>query len=95
MNRLETTILKNLIFNDEFTRKVLPFINSTYFLDRTEKNLFNEIHSFVNQYKNLPTTEALIINFTESKNYGEDEVRDAISLIQDLNRSKDEPTETN
>ena len=95
MNRLETTILKNLIFNDEYTRKVLPFINSSYFLDKTEKNVFNEIHTFVNQYKNLPTTEALIINFTESKNYGEEEVRDAVSLVQELNRSKDEPTEVN
>lgn len=67
---LEQTILKNLIYNEEYTRKVLPFIRADYFADATERNIFKEIFAFVNQYKTLPTNEALIINFTESKSYG-------------------------
>ena len=45
--RLEITILRNLIFNEDFTRKTLPFINEIYFPKREEKILFQEIDSFV------------------------------------------------
>jgi replicative DNA helicase len=93
MNRLEQTILKNLIYNEEYTRKVLPFIRADYFADATERNIFKEVFAFVNQYKTLPTNEALVINFTESKNYGESEVRGAVELLQELNKQKNEPTE--
>ena len=67
MKRLEQTILKNLIYNEDFTRKVLPFMRADYFADNTEKVVFKEIYEFVNKYKNLPTHESLVINFTESK----------------------------
>lgn len=93
MNRLEQTILKNLIYNEEYTRKVLPFINSTYFSDHTEKNIFKEVFEFVNKYKNLPSHESLVINFTESKSLTESEVKSAISLLNEIKQNKDEKVE--
>jgi replicative DNA helicase len=90
MNRLEQTILKNLIYNEEYTRKVLPFIQADYFSDNTEKVVFKEIFEFVNKYKNLPTHEALVINFTESKTLTEPQVRSSIELLNELKQSKDE-----
>ena len=48
--RIEQTILRNLIFNEDFTRKVLPFINEIYFPKREEKVLFQEIDNFVQKY---------------------------------------------
>jgi len=93
MNRLEKTILKNLIYNEEYTRKVLPFLQPDYFLDNTEKIVFKEIFSFVNEYKSLPTHEALIINFTEKKNLTAQEVSDSISLLNEIHQEKNEPTE--
>jgi replicative DNA helicase len=93
MNRLEQTILKNLIYNEEYTRKVLPFIKQEYFSDRTEKILFKEVFEFVNKYKNLPTHESLVINFTESRNHTEDEVKSVITLINEIKQSKDEKVE--
>lgn len=93
MNRLETTILKNLVYNEEFTRKVLPFIQSDYFSDASEKIVFNEVHEFVNKYKNLPSKEALIINLTESKSFTEQQVRDSIDLINTMEKEKNEHTE--
>ena len=57
MNRLEQTILKNLIYNESYTRKVLPFIRQDYFDDVTEKNLFKEIGKFCDQYNTLPHTK--------------------------------------
>jgi replicative DNA helicase len=94
MNRLETTILKNLVYNEEYIRKVLPFIKAEYFSDNTEKNVYNEIANFVNEYKNPPTHEALIINFTEKKNLTAQQVSDAIELLNEIHTHKDEPTET-
>ena len=75
MNRLEQIILKNLIYNEEYTRKVLPFIRADYFSDNTEQIVFKEVFEFVNKYKNLPSNEALIINFTESKSLTEPQVK--------------------
>ena len=85
--------MKNLIYNEEYTRKVLPFIQPSYFSDNTEKILFKEIFEFVNKYKNLPSHEALVINFTESKNLTETEVQDAVQLLNEIKKSKDDTVE--
>ena len=93
MNRLEHTILKNLIYNEVYTRKVLPFIKPDYFSDNTERIVFKEIFDFVNKYKNLPTHESLVINFTESKSLTEPQVRESIELLKEIHSSKDEKSE--
>ena len=93
MNRLEQTILKNLIYNEVYTRKVLPFIKADYFSDNTERIVFKEIFDFVNKYKNLPTHESLVINFTESKSLTEPQVRESIDLLKEIHLSRDEKSE--
>ena len=95
MNRLEQTILKNLIYNEEYTRKVLPFIQADYFSDNTEKIVFKEVFEFVNKYKNLPSHEALVINFTESKTLTEPQVQSAVELLNELKTNKDETVDLN
>ena len=92
-NRLERTILKNLIYNEEFTRKVLPFIKPEYFSDQIEKLVFKEVFEFVNKYKNLPTHEALVINFTEAKSLTEPQVKESIELLNDIQQDKNEKVE--
>ncbi len=94
MNRLEQTIIKNLIYNEEYVRKVLPFIRPDYFSDNAEKIVFKEIFEFINQYKNPPTHEALVINFTEKKTLTEPQVQEAIELLNKVHSDRDEPTET-
>jgi replicative DNA helicase len=94
MNRLEQTIIKNLIYNEDYTRKVLPFIRPDYFSNNTEQIVFKEVFDFINQYKNPPTHEALVINFTERKNLTEPQVREAIEMLNDIHKNKDEPSET-
>ena len=93
MNRLELSILKNLIYNDEYARKVLPFIQSDYFSDNNERTIYSEIKEFVEKYKNLPTYEALVINFTESKKLTEEQVRNSIQILSDIKANKDDPTD--
>ena len=94
MNRLEQTILRNLIYNEEYTRKVIPFINPEFFSDATEKLVYNEVNDFVNAYKTLPTHEALVINLTEKTNLTEDQLRGAVKLLKELDDTKSEPTQT-
>ena len=93
MKRLETTILKNLIFNEKYTRKILPFIKNEYFQDSIEKIVFDEINLHIQEYKHLPTYESLVINFTESKKLTEQQVRDAVEMIREINSEKDDPTD--
>lgn len=93
MNRLEKTILKNLIYNEDYTRKALPFISEDYFSDDVEKILFKEIKNFVEKYKSLPTKESLIINLTEGKNLTENQLRGSLELISDLSSEVLEKTE--
>ena len=93
MERLEKTILKSLIYNEEYARKVIPFIKPEYFSDKTEKLVFKEIFEFIDKYKNLPTHESLVINFTENTTLTESEVRSTIELLKLIDTDKNEPTE--
>jgi archaellum biogenesis ATPase FlaH len=93
MKRLETTILKNLIFNEDYTRKIIPFLKLEYFTDSTEKILFTEINEHIQQFKHLPTYESLIINFTESRKLTEEQVRNTIEMVREINVDKEEPTD--
>ena len=61
MERIESTILKNLIHNEEYSRKVIPFIEPDFFEDRKEKVIFEEITSFIVKYGSSITLEALNI----------------------------------
>ena len=61
MERIETTILKNLIFNEDYSRKVLPFLKNEYFESYHEKVVFEEIAKFIIEYGNLPSKEAIVI----------------------------------
>ncbi len=82
--RIEITILRNLIFNEDYTRKVLPFLKEIYFSDRNEKVLYKQIELFVNEYKNLPTKEALLIELNQRKDINEDEFKAVKELMTTL-----------
>ena len=94
MKRLETTILKNLIFNEDYARKIIPFLKNEYFSDTIDRIVFQEVNEHINQFKHLPTYESLIINFTESRKLTEEQVRDAVEMIREINADKENPTDT-
>ena len=88
--KLEQTILKNLIYNEEYLRKVLPFIKDEYFTDRTEKLLFKEIISFVQTYNSTPTIEAIGLAVKERRNLSDDEVEKSDTYLQEIALAKGE-----
>ena len=50
MDRVEHLILKNLLYNETYTRKVIPYLKGVFFEDKGEKALFEELHSFISTY---------------------------------------------
>ena len=87
MERIETTILRNLVFNEEYSRKVIPFIEPDYFEQRTEKIIFQEITEFIVKYGNVITTEALSIEMEDRADLSEMEVKESREIITGLNDS--------
>ena len=87
MERIETTILRNLVFNEEYSRKVIPFIQPDYFDQRSDKVIFEEIASFIVKYGSAITTEALSIEIENRTDLNETEVKETRDLTLDLNDS--------
>ena len=84
MERIETTILRNLVFNEEYSRKVIPFIQPDYFEQRTEKIIFEEITQFIVKYGNAITTEALAIELENRTDLSEIEVKETREITSSL-----------
>jgi hypothetical protein len=86
---LEKTILRNLLTNDEYCRKVLPFIKEEYFVGE-DRILFSQINSFVLKYNQSPTTEALVIEIDSAKGVTDEEVKSCQSTLEDWRTKKKE-----
>ena len=84
MDKIEFLILKNLIHNEDYLRKVLPFIKEDYFEDLNQKILFKEINQFVSEYNKVPTEEALGIEIQNRKDINETQYREICQLIECL-----------
>ena len=87
MERLETTILRNLIFSEDYSRKVIPFIEPEYFEQRSEKVIFEEITSFIVKYGSAITIEALNIEVENRTDLTEEEVKGIREINTSLNDS--------
>ena len=87
---LEVTILNNLISNEEFTRKVLPFLKSDYFTVRSYKIIFAEIHEYISNYNALPSLNALSIECQERTDLTEDQFKDIMEVLRELSDEKAE-----
>ena len=84
MERIETTVLRNLVFNEEYSRKVIPFIQPDYFEQRSEKVIFEEITQFIVKYGNAITTEALRIELDNRTDLSEMEIKETRELTSSL-----------
>ena len=87
MEKIETTILRNLVFNEDYSRKVIPFIEPDYFEDRSEKVLFEEITKFIVTYGSSISLEALNIEIENRSDLNENEIRETRSVSKVLHDS--------
>ena len=86
--RVPLTILNNLIHDEEYTRKVIPFIEEDYFEERSDKIVFEEVASFLKTYDSLPTKEVLLIEVGKRNDLTQDEFQSAEQLIDALGESE-------
>ena len=80
---LEQTILRNLLTNEEYTRRVLPFLVPDYF-DGVYKDLFKEVAKFVSKYNKIPTLESFKIEIDESGKLSEENYRQGMELLPNI-----------
>jgi replicative DNA helicase len=84
MEKIEFLILRNLIYNEEYLRKVLPFIKDEYFEDTEQKIVFEEISKFVLEYNDVPTREILCIEIEKRNDVNADQFKKLIHLVSHL-----------
>jgi replicative DNA helicase len=87
MERLELTILRNLVYNEDYSRKVIPFIQPDYFEKKSEKVTFEEIVKFIVKYGSAITVEALGIEVDDRTDLTETEAKEVRDLIKEFNDS--------
>ena len=84
MKNITLTILENLIHNEDYARKVLPFIKEEYFTDRNEKIVFSEIVSFSEKYSRFPTLTSLEVELDSRKDLTEQNYKDIKEVVNSL-----------
>ena len=87
MDKVEILILRNLLYNEEYLRKVIPFIKADYFEDPHQKIVFEEVKNFVDQYNELSTKEVLCIEVEKRQDINDtsfQEITKMISYLEDV-----------
>jgi len=87
MDKIEILILRNLLFNEEYLRKVVPFIKADYFEDSQQRIVFEEIHNFIQEYNQPATKEVLCIEVEKRSDINDTtftEITKLISYLEDV-----------
>ena len=90
-DRLETTILSNLFYKEEYARKVLPFLKQEYFTNRIEQIIFKTVSDFIIKHNNVPTKDSILIEVNNRKDINDTEhghIKDYVNTI--ANQETDE-----
>lgn len=86
--RIEQKILSNLIHNEEYCRKTAPFVDPSYFQDRIEKVLVQEVMKFFGKYNRLPTQDIIKIELGNRKDITDKELAETVRVIDTLHKDK-------
>ena len=80
---IEQTILRNLLVDDKFMRKVLPFIKNEYF-EGVYRQLFKQVGLYVQKYNKLPTQESFKIELDDADNFNDEQYRHAVEILPEI-----------
>ena len=90
MNEVEQLVIKNLLLDEEYVRKALPFIKSEYFAEITGKKLFEILSKYFTDYSAIPTKEALVIEVGQVGGISDDQHNQIVKAIGDIDTDKSE-----
>lgn len=91
---LEKAIFNNLLNNETYGRKVIPFLKSDYFHNRDERVVFELIDAYVGEYNAFPTKEAMLIDLDGRGDISEDQFKECQTIIKDIPSQADSLTNT-
>ena len=86
--KIETVILQNLINDDEYMRKVIPFLKRDYFIDNNEKIIYDRIKDFIDLYNSVPNKDALVIAVQNDKSLTEDQYKEIVDIVSLLDKTE-------
>jgi replicative DNA helicase len=92
MEKVEFLVLRNLLYNEQYVRKVIPFIKSEYFEDQNQRVVFEEILKFVQEYNQPATKEVLCIEVEKRQDINDTSFKEIVHLVECL---EDVPLEFN
>jgi len=81
---IERVILSNLLHNDEYARKVIPFLKAEYFQDYSERVVFDLVDDYVKKYNSFPSIEALAIDLSNKDGLNDDTFKNGKEIITSL-----------
>ena len=87
MTNIGQTILRNLLVNDKFMRKVLPFVKNEYF-EGVYRQLFKEVGKFVSKYNRLPTQESFKVELDDSE-FSDEHYRHAVEILPEIFKTEE------
>lgn len=82
--KLEKIILKNLFLNEQYLRKILPYLKSEYLQEKSEKVLFDQVKKYVLKYNRIPTHEAIQVEVSNLDGLFEEEFKKTLSLLDEI-----------
>ena len=86
---IETAILGNMVFNEEYGRKVIPFLKEEYFTVQSDKTLYRLIKEYVDKYNAFPSKEALAIDLSNKDGISEETFKQSKELIAGFTEDKE------
>ena len=90
MNEIENLVIKNLLLNEDYVRKALPFIKSEYFADITGRKIFDIASKYFIEYSALPTKEALTIEVGQINDISDDQHKQIVDAISKIDNEESE-----
>lgn len=87
---IQKVILQNLVHNEGYSRRVIPFIKEEYFSENSERRVFRKIYEYINQYNKLPNNDALTISLQNDKDLSQTDYEKCQTLVGDLQAVKDD-----
>jgi archaellum biogenesis ATPase FlaH len=82
---IEKLIFSHLVYDDNYARKVLPFVKEDYFADHLDRTLFKLVYAFVNKHNKLPSKEALAIEINNLDSVSDDGCKTLLKFVDELN----------
>lgn len=89
---LETVILESLIHNEDYCRKVMPFLEPEYFKDNAQRIVYEEILGYTSKFNTLPSQSELLIELKSRNGLSQDDFETSVDIVNSLGKKTKEPS---